>query len=59
MPWLRTGRVWRFDKDVVDRWMGGGQVGDAGDLGDVIYEGKVRTKVAMRRGLGVVDWNEI
>ena len=27
MPAKRIGRVWRFDKDVIDRWITGGQTG--------------------------------
>ena len=25
IPAIRIGRVWRFDKDVIDRWIAGGQ----------------------------------
>ena len=25
IPAIRIGRVWRFDKDAIDRWIGGGQ----------------------------------
>ena len=24
IPAIRIGRVWRFDKDAIDRWIGGG-----------------------------------
>lgn len=26
IPSIRIGRVWRFDKDVIDRWIGGGAI---------------------------------
>ena len=25
IPAIRIGRVWRFDKEAIDRWIGGGQ----------------------------------
>ena len=25
LPAIRIGRVWRFDKEAIDRWIGGGQ----------------------------------
>ena len=31
IPAYRIGRIWRFDKDVIDSWIGAGQTGTKAD----------------------------
>ena len=45
IPALRIGRVWRFDKDVIDRWITGGQVEPASDQAEGTNDRKTRKKV--------------
>lgn len=49
IPALRIGRVWRFDKDVIDRWIAGGQAEPASDQRGGRIERKARNKRTGRR----------
>ena len=49
IPGVQIGRVWRFDKEVIDRWIGGRQPEISDQIRRTIIQKKSRNKRASRR----------
>jgi excisionase family DNA binding protein len=49
IPGVRIGRLWRFDKKVIDKWITGGQPEISDQIQRTIIQKKSRKKRASRR----------
>ena len=49
IPAIRVGRLWRFDKEVIDRWLAGKQPEISDQIQRTIIEKKSRNKRASGR----------
>lgn len=49
IPGVQIGRVWRFNKEMIDKWIGGNQPEISDQIQRTIIEKKTRSKRAGRR----------